>query len=73
MPKHSRLTERGRCFWNTERLWALSQKLTVKTVTLDSIAEIDQNCPAYLNRGEVLLRLSRLGAGASCSCPDYML
>ena len=44
MAKQSRLTERGSCFWNTERLWTLSQNLPVKMVSLDSIAEFDQNC-----------------------------
>ncbi len=44
MAKHSRLTDRGRCFWNTQRLWDLVRDLPVQSVPLDSIAEFDQNC-----------------------------
>jgi hypothetical protein len=42
--KHSRLTDRGRLVWYTERLWQLASQLPVKTVSLESIAEFDQNC-----------------------------
>jgi hypothetical protein len=42
--KHSRMTERGRAVWHTERLWELSRDLPIKTVAIDSIKELDQNC-----------------------------
>ena len=42
--KHSRLTRNGRYLWYTERLWRLAQNLPVKSVSIESIAELDQNC-----------------------------
>jgi hypothetical protein len=42
--KHSRITDRGRLVWYTERLWRLASHLPVKTIALESIAEFDQNC-----------------------------
>lgn len=44
MAKHSRSTENGRAFWMTERLWKLSANLPVVRVSIESIAEFDQNC-----------------------------
>ena len=44
MSKHSHLTDRGRSFWNTARLWELAQGLPVQTVPLDRLAEFDQDC-----------------------------
>ena len=42
--KHSRLSPNGRYIWYTERLWQLAQNLPVKSVSIESIAEFDQNC-----------------------------
>ncbi|MBV9852283.1 MAG: hypothetical protein JO250_21665 [Armatimonadetes bacterium] len=42
--KHSRRTERGRCFWLTERLWERARGLPVKRVPLESISELDRDC-----------------------------
>src|SRR5687767_4295260 len=42
--KHSRITERGRNVWYTERLWELAHDLPVESVLLESIKEFDENC-----------------------------
>lgn len=42
--KHSRLTPNGRCVWHTERLWQLARHLPPRAVSIESIAEFDQNC-----------------------------
>jgi hypothetical protein len=42
--KHSRETAQGRLVWYTERLWALAQDLPVKSVAIERITELDQNC-----------------------------
>lgn len=42
--KHSRITEKGRCFWYTERLWKLSEGLPVRKVKIEEIAAFDINC-----------------------------
>ncbi len=42
--KHSRMTEKGRCYWWTQRLWELSQDLPIISVDISSIKEFEQNC-----------------------------
>ena len=42
--KHSRMTENGRHYWWTERLWRLAAGLPVRSVPIASILEFDQNC-----------------------------
>jgi hypothetical protein len=42
--KHSRMTERGRAIWLTERLWELARDLPRQTITIAKIKEFDQNC-----------------------------
>jgi hypothetical protein len=42
--KHSRLTSKGRCVWQTERLWRLAENLPVKSVLVESVSEFDTNC-----------------------------
>jgi len=42
--KHSRLTAEGRLVWFVERLWYLARKLPVRQISIDHIAEFDQNC-----------------------------
>lgn len=44
MARHSRPIEHGRAFWMTERLWKLSADLPVIRVSIESVAEFDQNC-----------------------------
>jgi hypothetical protein len=41
---HSRMTDKGRAVWYTERLWALSSNLPVKQVGIDQIKEFDTDC-----------------------------
>ena len=43
------MTENGRAFWLTQRLWKLAAGLRVHLVPLDEIAELDQNCWFGLN------------------------
>jgi hypothetical protein len=42
--KHSRLTPAGRVVWFVERLWYLARPLPVQQVSIDQIAEFDQDC-----------------------------
>ena len=42
--KHSRMTEKSRYYWWTQRLWELSQDLPIITVEIGSIKEFEQNC-----------------------------
>lgn len=41
---HSRLTEKGRAVWYTERLWSLARDLPAKLVRIDQIREFDMDC-----------------------------
>jgi hypothetical protein len=42
--KHSRLTDRGRAVWLTEKLWEHVAGLPIRKVSIDEIDEFDQNC-----------------------------
>jgi hypothetical protein len=42
--RHSRLTDEGRAFWSTTRLWAAAAGLPVRRVEIASIAEFDEDC-----------------------------
>jgi predicted kinase len=42
--KHSRLTDDGRAFWWTERLWRLASELPVQLVEIADIADFDRDC-----------------------------
>ena len=49
--KHSRMTDRGRAVWLTERLWELARDLPVRRVPVGQIRELDLNC--WFGAGEV--------------------
>ena len=42
--KHTRPTPHGRYVWYAERLWRLAEDLPVKSVTVESIKELDEDC-----------------------------
>lgn len=42
--KHSRIIGGKRYVWDVEKLWKLSENLPVKTINMDSIKELDQDC-----------------------------
>ncbi|MEZ4731958.1 MAG: hypothetical protein R3E79_32980 [Caldilineaceae bacterium] len=42
--KYSRVTAQGRLVWFVERLWSLARNLPQRAISLDQIAEFDQNC-----------------------------
>jgi|SRR6478752_269854 len=42
--KHSHLTEHGRAYWWTERLWKAASALPTRTVRIDDIKEFDEDC-----------------------------
>ena len=42
--KRSRLIPGGRAVWYTERLWALAHDLPVRTVAIEDVPELDQDC-----------------------------
>ena len=42
--KHSRLTDDGRAFWWTERLWRLANDLSVQLLEIADIADFDRDC-----------------------------
>jgi hypothetical protein len=42
--KHSRMTEKGRLYWWTQRLWELSRELPIIAIEIGSIQEFEQNC-----------------------------
>jgi hypothetical protein len=45
MPEtHSRMTERGRAIWLTERLWEQARDLPHQKVAISQIKEFDQDC-----------------------------
>lgn len=42
--KHSRITAQGRLVWFVERLWQLARNLPIQQISIDGIAEFDQDC-----------------------------